>query len=55
MNTPTPNRKKLVYNGQKELDSRIERLAKSGWKVITTQICYQARGKKVHIAELIKE
>ena len=51
----TPNRKKLVYGGQKELESRIERLAKSGWKVITTQICYQARGEKVHIAELIKE
>lgn len=55
MNTPTPNRKKLVYGGQKELDSRIARLKNSGWKVITTQICYKARGKKVHIAELIKE
>lgn len=55
MNTQTPRHKRPVYGGQKELDSRIERLAKSGWKVITTQICYQARGKKVHIAELIKE
>lgn len=50
----TPNRKKLVYGGQKELDSHIARLVKSGWKVITTQICYQARGKKVYIAELEK-
>ena len=55
MNTPTTNRKKLVYGGQKELDSHIARLVKSGWKVITPQICYKARGKKVHIAELIKE
>lgn len=55
MNTPTPERKKLVYGGQKGLDSHIARLVKSGWKVITTQICYQARGKKVYIAELIKE
>ena len=54
MNTPTPNRKKLVYGGQKGLDSHIARLVKSGWKVVTTQICYQARGKKVYIAELEK-
>lgn len=55
MNTPTPNRKKLVYGGQKGLDSHIARLVKSGWKVVTTQICYQVRGKKVYIAELEKE
>ena len=50
-----PNRKRLVYGGQKGLDSRIARLKKSGWKVIMTQICYQARGKKVYIAELEKQ
>lgn len=55
MNTPIPNRKRLVYGGQKGLDSHIERLVKSGWKVVTTQICYQVRGEKVYIAELIKE
>lgn len=51
----TPNRKRIVYGGQKGLDSRIARLKKSGWKVIMTQICYQARGKKVYIAELEKQ
>lgn len=55
MNTQSLRHKRLVYGGQKGLDSHIERLVKSGWKVITTQICYQARGEKVYIAELIKE
>lgn len=55
MNTPTPNRKRLVYGGQKGLDSHIARLAKTGWRVVMTQICYQANGKKVYIAELEKE
>lgn len=55
MNTPPPNRKRLVYGGQKGLDSHIARLVNSGWKVVTTQICYQERGKKVYIAELEKE
>ena len=53
MNT-TPERKKLVYGGQKGLDSHIARLANSGWKVVMTKIFYQARGKKVYIAELEK-
>lgn len=48
-------RKKLVYGGQKGLVNHIARLAKSGWRVVTTQICYQAKGKKVYIAELEKE
>lgn len=47
--------KKLVYGGQKGLDSHIARLMKTGWRVVMTQICYQARGKKVYIAELEKE
>lgn len=51
----TTNRKKLVYGGQKGLDSHIARLMKTGWRVVMTQICYQARGKKVYIAELEKE
>lgn len=51
----TPNRKRLVYGGRKGLDSHIARLEKSGWKAVTTQICHQARGKKVYIAELEKE
>lgn len=50
----TIKRKRIVYGGQKGLDSHIARLAKSGWKVVMTQICYQARGKKVYIAELEK-
>lgn len=47
--------KKLVYGGQKGLDSHIARLMKTGWRVVMTQIYYQARGKKVYIAELEKE
>ena len=50
-----PNRKKLVYGGQKGLDSHIARLTNTGWRVVMTQICYQARGKKVYIAELEKQ
>lgn len=55
MNTPTTNRKRLVYGGSKGLDSHIARLVKTGWRIVMTQICYQVRGKKVYIAELEKE
>lgn len=55
MNTPTTKRKRIVYGGQKGLDNHIARLAKSGWKVVMTQICYHARGKKVYIADLEKD
>ena len=55
MNTPTPNRKRLVYGGQKGLDSHIARLTATGWKLKTTQICYYERNRKVYIAELEKE
>lgn len=52
--TPTINRKKLVYGGQKGLDSHVARLIKSGWRVVMTQICYQTKTRKVYIAELVK-
>lgn len=55
MTVSTPNRKRLIYGGQRGLDSRIARLAKTGWRVVVTQICYQAKGKKVFIAELEKK
>ena len=47
--------KKLVYGGQKGLDSHIARLAKSGWKVAKLWIDHWLNGKKVYIAELEKE
>lgn len=46
--------KKLVYGGQKGLDSHIARLAKSGWEVTKSWIDLWANGKKVYIAELEK-
>lgn len=46
--------KKLVYGGQKGLDSHIARLAKSGWEVAKSWIDHWANGKKVYIAELEK-
>lgn len=52
MNTPIPDRKKLVYGGQKGLDSHIARLAKTGWRVIKSEIDRWANGKRVYIAEL---
>lgn len=55
MNTPTPERKKLVYGGQKGLDSHVARLVKSGWKVAKTEVVKWANGKKSFIAELEKE
>lgn len=54
METPTPNRKRLVYGGQKGLDSNIARLAKTGWQVEKTEIDVWANGKRVYIAELVK-
>lgn len=55
MKTPiTPRRKKLVYGGQKGLDSHIARLAKTGWRVVKTEIDHWANGDKVYIAELEK-
>lgn len=52
MNTQTPERKKLVYGGLKGLDNHIARLAKSGWKVVRTEIIKWANGTKSFIAEL---
>lgn len=54
MNSPIPNRKRLVYGGQKGLDSHIARLAKTGWQVTESWIDHWANGKKVYIAELEK-
>lgn len=51
----TTNRKRLVYGGQKGLDSHIARLVKTGWQVVKTEIDRWANGKKVYIAELEKE
>lgn len=50
----TIKRKRIVYGGQKGLDSHIARLAKSGWKVVRTEIIKWANGKKSFIAVLEK-
>lgn len=55
MNTPTPNRKKLVYGRQATLDKYIARYKAKGWRLRMTQVDYWKNGKKVYIAELEKE
>lgn len=49
------NRKRLVYGGQKGLDSHVARLVKTGWRVVKTEIDKWTNGKRVYIAELEKE
>lgn len=54
----TTNRKRLVYGGQKGLDSHVARLENSGWKVVKSEIITFQRGRRkgtAYIAELEKE
>lgn len=46
--------KRLVYGGQKGLDSHIARLEKTGWHVVKQRVETWPSGKKIYIAELIK-
>lgn len=47
-------RKHLVYGGLKGLNSHIERLAKTGWRLVKFEIDYWPKGKRVYFAELEK-
>lgn len=55
MNTPTPNRKKLVYGRQETLDKWIETYKEKGYRLCRRITDYWKNGKRVYIAELIKE
>lgn len=55
MNTPTSNRKKLVYGRQATLDKWIESYKEKGYRLCRRITDYWKNGKRVYIAELIKE
>lgn len=55
MNTPTPDRKKLVYGRQATLEKHIAQHLAKGWRLRMTRTDYWKNGKKVYIAELEKE
>ena len=55
MNTPTPNRKKLVYGRQATLDKLIETYKEKGYHLCRRITEYWRNGKKVFIAELEKD
>lgn len=55
MNTPTPNRKKLVYGHQETLDKQIEVYKAKGYRLCRRITDYWKNGKVVYIAELVKE
>lgn len=55
METPTPNRKRLVYGRQKTRDKYIVQYQSKGWRLCMTQTDYWKNGKVVYIAELEKE
>ena len=55
MNTPTPNRKKLVYGRQATLDKWIENYKEKGYHLRRRITDYWKNGKRVYIAELEKE
>lgn len=54
MNTPTPNRKKLVYGRQATLDKWIETYKDKGYRLCRRITDYWKNGKVVYIAELEK-
>lgn len=54
MNTPTPNRKKLVYGRQETLDRWIETYKEKGYRLCRRITDYWKNGKVVYIAELEK-
>lgn len=45
----------MAYTSQKGRDNYILLLKAFGWRVIMTQICYQAKNKKVYIVELERD
>lgn len=51
----TAIRKRIVFRSQKGRDNYILLLKAFGWRVIMTQICYQAKNKKVYIVELERD
>lgn len=55
MNTPIPERKKLIYGRQATLDKYIARYKAKEWRLRMTQVDYWKNGKVVYIAELEKE
>ena len=55
MNTPTPNRKKLVYGRQSTLDKWIENYKEKGYRLCRRITDYWKNGQRVYIAELEKE
>lgn len=55
MNTPTPNRKRLVYGRQETLDRWIETYKEKGYRLSRRITDYWKNGKIVYIAELVKE
>lgn len=55
MNTPTPNRKKLVYGRQATLDKWIETYKEKGYHLCRRITEYWRNCKKVFIAELEKD
>lgn len=55
MNTPTPNRKRLVYGRQETLDRWIETYKEKGYRLCRRITDYWKNGKRVYIAELVKE
>lgn len=55
MNTPIPNRKKLVYGRQSTLDKYIEVYKAKGYRLCRRITDYWKNGKVVYIAELEKE
>lgn len=55
MNTPIPNRKKLVCGRRATLDQRIETYKEKGYRLRRRITDYWKNGKVVYIAELEKE